>query len=142
MKENAIIFVDATGAFAGLVVEAAARNGHAVWMARAGREAFELLQDELPHAAALVVDLDAGGHGFAVLEAVNARRLKPAVIALTSAEEAHMAPVAKRHGAAACLGKPFSVERLARSLREFAVPVRRNPSCDLWGHPLTERQPA
>jgi hypothetical protein len=47
-----------------------------------------------------------------------------------------MAPVAKRHGATECIGKPFSIVRLETAIKRLAGKLREKVSCDLWGHPF------
>jgi DNA-binding NtrC family response regulator len=46
-----------------------------------------------------------------------------------------MEPVAARHGAVACLGKPLSIERLRALIDRFVGPENdQEISCDRWGH--------
>jgi DNA-binding NtrC family response regulator len=136
MKEKIILLVDADADCAGIVLEAAARTGHGVRLSRDSREAFGFLNREFDRIDSLVVDVDPGSHGMALLAALGALRRRPPVIVLTALEESHMEPVAARHGAVACLGKPFSIERLRRVIDRFDQPKNdRGISCDPWGHP-------
>lgn len=136
MKEKVILLVDADADCAGIVLEAGARTGHGVRLSRDSREAFGFLNREFDRIDSLVVDVDPGSHGMALLAALAALRCRPPVIVLTALEESHMEPVAARHGAVACLGKPGSIERLTAVIDRF---VRRENdqeiSCDPWGHP-------
>jgi AmiR/NasT family two-component response regulator len=82
----------------------------------------------------VIVDLDPGMHSLAILEAVADNAFAPPVIALTSLEESEMTPIAIRHGAGACLGKPFQHANLSKAIEVcFARPPCN--SCDVWGHP-------
>ena len=136
MKEKIILLVDADADCAGIVLEAGARTGHGVWLSRDSREAFDFLNREFDRIDSLVVDVDPGSHGMALLSALGALRRRPPVIVLTALEESHMEPVAARHGAVACLGKPLSIERLRRVIDRFVRPENdQEISCDPWGHP-------
>jgi DNA-binding response OmpR family regulator len=138
MKTNLILIVDADGDTVGFVLEAAARTGHGVRQARTSREAFEVLGNELRHLDAVIVDVDPGAHGLALLEAVSACHDKPPLLVLSSLEEVYMKTVAARHGAAACLCKPFTIEQLRLALDRVIMnaPVRAECTwCDKWGHP-------
>ena len=136
MKEKIILLVDADADCAGIVLEAAARTGHGVWLSRDSREAFDFLNRDFDRIDSLVVDVDPGSHGMALLSALGALRRRPPVIVVTALEESHMEPVAARHGAVACLGKPLSIEHLRAVINRF-VPDENDQeiSCDPWGHP-------
>src|SRR5262245_19877863 len=112
MKEKVILLVDADADCAGIVLEAAARTGYSVRLSRDGPEAFAFLNREFDCVDSLIVDLDSGDHGMALLEAVCTLWYRLPVIVLTALEESHMKPVMLRHGVVACLGKPLSIERL------------------------------
>jgi DNA-binding NtrC family response regulator len=138
MKTNLILVVDADGDTVGFLLEAAARTGHAVRQARTSAEAFEVIEHDLRHLDVIVVDVDPGAHGMALLEAVSACHDKPPLVVLSGFEETYMNPIAKRHGAVACVCKPFSIEQLRLALDRVIAnaPVRAECSwCDKWGHP-------
>jgi DNA-binding response OmpR family regulator len=138
MKTNLILIVDADADTVGFVLEAAARTGHGVRQARTSREAFQVLENELRHLDAVIVDVDPGAHGLALLEAVGACYEKPPLLVLSSLEEAYMKTIAAKHGAVACLCKPFSTEQLRLALDRVIMnaPFRAEFSwCDKWGHP-------
>ena len=136
MKEKIILLVDADVDCAGVVLEAGARTGHGVWLSRHNRDAFDFLIREFDRIDILVVDLDPGSHGMALLSALGALRRRPPIIVLTALEESHLEPMAARHGAVACLGKPLSIERLRRVIDRFVRPENdQEISCDPWGHP-------
>ena len=136
MKEKIILLVDTDADCAGVVLEAAARTGHSVRLSRDGPEAFAFLNREFDRIDSLIVDLDSGDHGMALLDAVCTLWYRLPVIVLTALEESHTKPVILRHGAVACLGKPLSIERLRQMIDRF-VPSENDQeiSCDSWGHP-------
>jgi len=144
MKEKVILLVDADADCAGVVLEAGARTGHDVWLSRDGPEALGFLNREFDRIDSLVVDLDPGSHGMALLAALCALWRRLPVIVVTALEESHMKPVVLRHGADACLGKPLSIERLRRAIDCFVRSENdQEISCDPWGHPWgceTERE--
>ncbi|HEY3663018.1 MAG TPA: response regulator [Chthoniobacterales bacterium] len=135
MEEKVILLVDADADTAGLVLEASAQTGHGVRLSRNAREAFEFLRREFDHIAGIVIDVDPGTHGLAVLEAMSAlRERRPPMLVLTGLEESYMEPIARRHGASACLGKPVSPARLQGAIGQLSSRCR-GESCDPWGHP-------
>ena len=138
MKTNLILVVDADADTVGAVLEAAARTGHGVNQARTSRQAFEVLKNELRHLDAVIVDVDPGAHGLALLEAVSGCHHKPPLLVLSGLEDAYMKTIASKHGAAACLCKPFSIEQLHSVLKRVlanALPRAEFSWCDKWGHP-------
>jgi len=85
----------------------------------------------------LVVDLDPGSRGMALLAALCALWHRLPVIVVTALEENHVKPMVLRHGAVACLGKPLSIERLRRVIDRFVRPENAQEiSCDPWGRPF------
>ena len=98
------------------------------------KSAFELLRSGLPEIDLVIIDVDPGIHSMAVLEALTARASSPPVIAVTGLEQFEMAPIARRHGAAACIAKPFTAaEFLARIEEVSPADSRRECTCDCAG---------
>jgi len=56
---------------------------------------------------ARIIDLDPGMHSILVLEALGCCDTCPPIIVVTGLEELEMTAIAHRHGATACIGKPF-----------------------------------
>ena len=136
MKDKLILLIDADADCAGVVLEAAARTAHGVRLNRDRAEAFAVLSHEFDWIDIIIMDLDPGSRGLALLEAIGTLHCRPPIIVLTALEESHVQPIAARHGAAACLGKPFSIERLRRTIdRVVGLPRRAERSSDAWGHP-------
>jgi two-component system C4-dicarboxylate transport response regulator DctD len=118
------------------VAAAARKTGHALRTASSTRNTFEILELALDDVDLAIVDADPSLHSVAILEALNDLDAGLPVIALTEVDEAEAAPILQRHGAAACLKKPFAAEELATLIRKVcACGCRNRPlSCDKWGH--------
>ena len=146
MKRGVILLVDADGDSASLVGAAAGLLHFDLRFTRTSRDFFELLGNGLGDVAVIVVDVDPGVHGMALLEALDAWAPAPPVLVISSLEEAHLRPVAIAHGAEECLGKPLSLERVKNAIAKLAQVSETHPCrCDLWGHPCegcTERRSA
>jgi DNA-binding NtrC family response regulator len=141
MKENLILLVDADADSVGDVLEAAAHTGHAVRLVKTSRDAFKILHDAIDQIEVAIVDVDPGAHGLALLEAITGREERPAVVVLTALEGTYMKSIAAQHGAAACLSKPISVEKLKSTVSQLprVAARKRTPSSDAWGHPSQQR---
>ena len=118
MKKNSILLVDADGDCEELVALAAAQTGHESRWVKTSREAFAILGRQVRRFAAVIVDVDPGAHGLALLEAVSSCAERPPMLVLTALEETYMESIAKRHGAATCLGKPISLTKLRATAPE------------------------
>jgi DNA-binding NtrC family response regulator len=134
MHKKAILLIDADADAVGVVMEAAARTGHEVRLARTSREAFQILRNEIHQLDVVIVDVDPGAHGLALLEAVSGRDEKPPMLVLTGLEETYMQSIAAGHGAANCLGKPFSIEKVKGALDQIFERTSCKQTCDRWGH--------
>jgi len=66
-----------------------------------------------------------------LLEAISGCADRPPILVITALEETYMKPIAMKHGAAACLGKPITVQRLCSSLNDVS---QRLLTCDRWGN--------
>jgi len=131
-----LLLADPASASNVIVIDAAASACHTVCPVANTRRAFEVLQHGIPKVDLLIVDLDWQFHPMALLEAIAACKNTPPVIVLTELDEEYMDKVARQHGAAACLGKPFTAARLASLIRRLLSSEKPiDLSCDLWGHP-------
>lgn len=130
MKENTILLVDADGDCEALVSAAANRASCKVLVAKTSRDAFWILEEQMKRLDLVVVDLDPDAHGLAFLEAISACADRPQILVITALEEAYMIPIARKHGASACLGKPITVQRLGSALNQL---LKRSLTCDRWG---------
>lgn len=134
MKSNLILLVDADGDCDALASAAAALIGLEAKWVETSRDAFPLFEHHLTDFAVVLVDVDPGAHGLALLEAISGCGERPPMIVLTGLEESYMNPIACEHGAALCLSKPISPGRLSAALRDLCA--GGVSSCDRWGHPV------
>jgi DNA-binding response OmpR family regulator len=133
MKENVVLLVDADGDSVGIVLEAAARTGHTARLANTSPEAFEILKRDIRRLDLVIIDVDPGAHGLALLEAINGCAERPPIIVVTALEETYMKQIAAEHGAAACLGKPIRIETLKSTLDAVSAKKSQMLTCDRWG---------
>jgi DNA-binding NtrC family response regulator len=136
MKSNILLVAHEDGTSNSVIADAAARTGHGLRHANSGREAFETLRSGLDDIDLVIIDIDPGMHSLTILEALSYCKTAPPVIVVTGLEEFEMEPIAYRHGATACIGKPFSSGELAALIAEVCPCTSEPPakSCDLWGH--------
>ena len=118
------------------VAKEARKIEHGITNASSSRNTFEIIGLGLDDVDLAIVDVDPSLHSVAILEALNYSEVAPPVIALTEVDEAEAAPILRRHGAAACLKKPFGVDEPAVLIQKIcACGCRNRPlSCDKWGH--------
>jgi DNA-binding response OmpR family regulator len=135
-KENIVLLVDADSDSEAIVSEAAAGTGRDVLLAKTSRDAFRILEEQMRHLALVIVDVDPGAHGLALLEAISGCADRPPMVVITALEEAYMKPIALEHGAAACLGKPILNEKLSSALNAVSMQSR---TCDRWGRLIPSR---
>ena len=131
MKEKIVLLVDADGDSEGFVSEAAARTGRGVLMAKTSRDAFKIIWDEMQRLDLVIVDVDPGAHGLALLEAISGCADTPPIIVITALEESYMKPISQEHGAAACLGKPITIAKLKSTVDD--VSASWSLTSDRWG---------
>jgi len=129
-RENVVLLVDADGDSENVVAKAAAPTGRDVLLVRTSRHAFEILQKEMRRFDAVIVDVDPGAHGVALLEAISACADRPPIVVITALEETYMKPIALEHGAAACFGKPILSQKLSSVLNAVSTQSRTS---DRWG---------
>jgi DNA-binding NtrC family response regulator len=98
-----------------LAREAVPATRHGLRVVQTSQEAFRQFKEGCEDVDLAIIDLDPGMHANALLEAAGDRL---PVIVLTGLEENYMQPVAARHGALACLAKPFTAERLAEIIAQ------------------------
>src|SRR5438552_1242955 len=116
-----------------MVADQFARFPNFNWLGPVSTSGDELRALSFRSGTAIILDIDPGMHGMAVLEASDVCENSPPIIVVSALEEHHLGPVVQRHGAMACLGKPLSFTRLGRALDQ-AMESAVAPRCDLWGH--------
>jgi DNA-binding NtrC family response regulator len=144
MKPNVLLVSDSSADSNGVIADAAAQTGRGLRQIKSSREAFEVLKAGLEHSDVLIIDLDPGIHSLSVLEAIGYCEAAPPVIVVTGLEESGMTPIAYRHGAAACIAKPFNAAELASLIKEVGSSASQveTTTCDIWGHPRMRPKPA
>lgn len=140
IMEREILLIANGDADSNAIVEAVAKQtGRRLRKVSSTRQAFEILATDMDNVDVAIIDLDPGVHSLAILEAIGGHPVAPPVIVLTSLEESEVTPIASRHGAVACLGKPFQHASLSNAI-ELSLALPRSISCDLWGHPRHRRR--
>lgn len=140
IKPDTVLLIDADGDCEDIVARAAARLAFRVRWVRTSREAFQFLSSHTRNLALIVVDVDPGAHGMAILSAVTECAESPGIVVLTALEQTYAEPISRSHGAAACLGKPVDIEKLSHTIRD--VTAHHFSTCDLWGHVQPRRASA
>ena len=139
MKSNILLVARGASSSNSVIVNAAVEAGRGLRHASSSQEAFDILAEGLDNIDVVIIDVDPGIHSLSVLEAISYRKTAPPVIVVTGFEEMDMAPMAYRHGATACIGKPFTALELAALIHDVCIPdwQRRGGSGDRWGHART-----
>jgi DNA-binding NarL/FixJ family response regulator len=93
---------------------------------------FDILSLGLDDINLAIVDLGADTQSLAIVEALTHTKPAPPVIALVDGKDAEAMPELHRHGAAACLRKPFCADELARLIELVCASTSHedSPSCD------------
>ena len=133
MRRKIILVLDADADTARAVASAAVTGDCDLRFVQTSRGFFHFCNDDFENVAAIVLDVDPGVHGMAILEALDACENTPPVIVVSALEEHRLSGVMQEHGAFACLGKPLSFTRLWRALDQV-IEHTAAPRCDLWGH--------
>ena len=133
MKRNVVLVLDADADTARAVASAATTRNCDLRFVQTSKEFFHFCREDFENVIAIILEIDPGMHGMAILEASDVCENTPPIIVVSALEEHCLGPVVQRHGAIACLGKPLSFTQLARALDQ-AVERATAPRCDLWGH--------
>ena len=133
MKRNVVLVLDADADTARAVASAAATRNCDLRFVQTSKEFFHFCREDFESVVAIILEIDPGMHGMAILEASDVCENTPPIVVVSALEEHCLGPVVQRHGAIACLGKPLSFTQLGRALDQ-AVERATAPRCDLWGH--------
>jgi FixJ family two-component response regulator len=133
MKRNVVLVLDADADTARAVASAATTRNCDLRFVQTSKEFFHFCREDFESVIAIILEIDPGMHGMAILEASDVCENTPPIVVVSALEEHCLGPVVQRHGAIACLGKPLSFTQLGRALDQ-AVERATAPRCDLWGH--------
>jgi FixJ family two-component response regulator len=133
MKRNVVLVLDADADTARAVASAATTRNCDLRFVQTSKEFFHFCREDFENVIAIILEIDPGMHGMAILEASDVCENTPPIVVVSALEEHCLGPVVQRHGAIACLGKPLSFTQLGRALDQ-AVERATAPRCDLWGH--------
>lgn len=135
MKRNVLLVANSFGDSNAIVAEVAIGTGRGLRQADNSRRALELLMAGPHDIDLIIIDLDPGS--ISVLEALGFCNTCPPIIVVTGPEQLEMTALAHQHGVTACIGKPFSVAKLAALMEEVrsASAPQCRMSCDLSGRP-------
>jgi DNA-binding NtrC family response regulator len=140
MKGNILLVADSESDANAIIAEAAKQSGRGVRKVSSQQQAFQVLSTATDEIDLAIIDLDLGLHGLALLETLGANESDLPVIAITSQEKSEADMIAYRHGAAACVSKPFTASQLLSVIEQaFSSWKPHKLSCDLWGHPHPRR---
>jgi FixJ family two-component response regulator len=135
MKRSVILVLDADADTARAVASAAAGVNCDVRFVRTSKDFSHFCHEDFENVVAIILDVDPGLHGMAILEALDACENTPPLIVVSALEEQRLSTVVQQHGAIACLGKPLSFMRLAHAVKEaLTTAAAAAPCCDVWGH--------
>ena len=139
MKRNVLLVTSCGTDLVSTVGKAVRKTGRSLRQVEGCRQTFEILSLGLEDVDVAIVDIGTSLHSLAILEALNYSETAPPVIALIEVDEAEATPIVQRHGAAACLRKPFGAEELATLIEKVCASACRNKTltCDKWGHVRT-----
>jgi FixJ family two-component response regulator len=135
MKRNVILVLDADADTARAVANTAAGVACDVRFVRTSKDFFHFCHEDFENVVAIILDVDPGVHGMAILEALDACENTPPIIVVSALEEHRLSSVVHERGAIACLGKPLSFLRVANAVEEaLTIAALAAPRCDVWGH--------
>jgi DNA-binding NtrC family response regulator len=142
MKTDVLLIAESRDESSAIIAEAANRTGHGFRHLTPGR-ACELLSTDAAGIDLIIVDVDPDLHDFSVVDAIaKLKKVRPIIVGARD-DEGCASELARSHGAAAFIAKPFTVLDMEWLIDEFSpCPTPLPISCDLWGHPRLPRKRA
>ena len=125
-----VLLVDADRDTEKTIGRVTSRYGLRLLVVTTSGEAFKILKDRMARFELVIVDVDPGAHGLALLEAISACADRPPLLVISSLEETYMLPIARKHGAAGCLGKPVDARKVSEALERL---YKHSRTCNRWG---------
>lgn len=99
MKGNVVLVLDADADTARAVASTAATRKCDLRFIQTSKEFFQFCSEDFENVTAIVLDVDPGMHGMAILEALDACENAPPIIVVSALEEHCLRPVVQKHGA-------------------------------------------
>jgi DNA-binding NtrC family response regulator len=137
MRSNILLIAHGASSSDSVIAHAAMETSRGLRHASTSHEAFEILADNTDHIDVVVIDIDSEIDNLSVLEALSYGKAVPPIIVITGFGDKNMSPTAYRHGATACIGRPFTAREIGAMIEDVCGPEcqTRGGSCDRWGHP-------
>jgi DNA-binding response OmpR family regulator len=136
MKRNVLLVTNSGDDLNDTVAKAASKTKLGIRETSTSRNTFEILEPGLDDVDLAIVNVDPILHSLTILEALNDSEAAPPIIVLVDVDEAEATSLVLRHGAAACLRKPFGSDQLAILIEKVCASACRNKplSCDKWAN--------
>ena len=99
MKRNIILVLDADADTARAVASAAADVNCDIRFVRTSKDFFHFCHEDFENVSAIILDVDPGVHGMAILEALDACENTPPIIVVSALEEHRLSSIVQQHGA-------------------------------------------
>src|SRR5437763_10281793 len=134
--KNILLVAEGTSSSTDMVARAAVDSLRGLRHASTSHDAFEILARDVNDIDVVILDLDSGAHRLCFLDAISYYGAAPPVIVVTDFHDMDPGATAYRHGATACIGKPFTSAELAALINDVCLPdwQRTGGSCDRFGH--------
>src|SRR5690242_6596858 len=121
MKSNILLVAQRPNNSHPVVAQAAIEAGRGIRHATTSHEAFEILAEGIDKIDTVIVDLDPGIDTLSFLGALSFHKAAPPIIFVTDPNEEEIARMAYRHGATACIGRPFTALELAALISDVCL---------------------
>lgn len=140
MKTDLLLIAEHWDESSAIIAEAANRTGHGFRHLNCKR-ARELLASDTAGIDLVIVDVDPKYHDFSLVDVIVDSEELPPVMVIARGDAVSMKELARRHGAAAFVEKPFTVLDMEWAIDELRpCPEPLPTSCDIWGHPRSPRK--
>ncbi|HJT80101.1 MAG TPA: response regulator [Chthoniobacterales bacterium] len=135
--KNILLVADGTSSSTSTAARAALECHRGLRHANTSHDAFEILAEDINDIDVVILDVDSGAHRLCFLDAISCYGAAPPVIVVTDSQDTDVTSKAYRHGATACIGKPFTSRELGALIDDVVLPEwqRSGGVCDRWGHP-------
>lgn len=135
--KRAVLFIGSDDTESNVAVQDTATAGGRELLQATEQEACRSLADRRDDIEAVIIDLGPGQPAVNLLRTMTQSETAPPVIVLAETEQLGAVPMARQGGAAACVRKPFTVEKLTSIIEQVCSPEpdEQGWTSDVWGHP-------